>query len=346
MATANNGNNKVNMFRLKNPSEYKKCPPPTTHSKMLVEKDGEVIGNCKRVVVKNVSWALEDPSYEPFSNDRPSFIGPIEKRPDYADNLDYTMIDFTKRPECRNMLFFPNGCPKNPCGRTGSGKESRGFLGHWGVNRAGDPLVTTFRKDKNGIFELRNGLPIMDFIGILRKDDGRGDDPKALPGGMIEIQKKKLPDGTLVNVKILAPNGDEIDCYEDTVSAIVREFFEEAMADMKGDEKVRAVEEITSIMKNEAYVLYGVDESSTDIMDGYVDDPRNGDNAWMSSLVKAWHDKSGIIFEKYKNRLVGGDDAKKALIFSYHPDDDATFKMFASHAEWVKFHYRNLVEIL
>ena len=40
---------------------------------------------------------------------------------------------------------------------------------------------------------------------------------------------------------------------------------------------------------------------------GYVDDPRNTDNAWMETVAVNFHDDSGEVFGKIK--LCAGDDA-------------------------------------
>ena len=50
------------------------------------------------------------------------------------------------------------------------------------------------------------------------------------------------------------------------------------------------------------------------------------------------HDDENTIFNQYK--LQGGSDAKRAFWMDYHPSD-ANFKLYATHAEWVKQAYLN-----
>jgi len=54
--------------------------------------------------------------------------------------------------------------PQNPCGRTGI--TGRGYLGHFGPNHAADPIVTRWKRDKNGakIFHPNTHKPILQFV--------------------------------------------------------------------------------------------------------------------------------------------------------------------------------------
>jgi ADP-ribose pyrophosphatase len=62
-------------------------------------------------------------------------------------------------------------------GRTGM--SGRGLLGRFGPNHAADPLVTRWKRAKNGEIVLdAHGQPIMQFVAIQRRDTGEW----ALPG--------------------------------------------------------------------------------------------------------------------------------------------------------------------
>lgn len=63
---------------------------------------------------------------------------------------------------------------------------------------------------------------------------------------------------------------------------------------------------------------------------GYVDDPRNTDNAWMETHANHFHIPSSEV-ELVNMKLLGGDDALKAMWVDYSP----ALKMYASHEEWV-----------
>ncbi len=63
---------------------------------------------------------------------------------------------------------------------------------------------------------------------------------------------------------------------------------------------------------------------------GYVDDPRNTDNAWMETTAFLFHDETGDEIGQFN--LKAGDDAQ-ALQWM---DVDATVDLYASHKDIVK----------
>ncbi len=114
---------------------------------------------------------------------------------------------------------------------------------------------------------------VLQFVCIIRKDNGE----RAIPGGMVEIGA--------------------------TVSAtITREFGEEALnkLDMTDADQVVMLDLLDDLFAS-GVVIY----------QGYVDDPRNTDNAWMETTVVHVHDDSGVVFNKFP--LSGGDDASSAF---------------------------------
>lgn len=59
---------------------------------------------------------------------------------------------------------------------------------------------------------------------------------------------------------------------------------------------------------------------------GYVEDPRNTDNAWIETIAVNYHDDSGEAFGKMK--LSAGDDARAVAWTEVHKDMD----IYPSHA--------------
>ena len=57
---------------------------------------------------------------------------------------------------------------RNPIGRTGV--IGRGLLGKWGPNHAADPIVSRWKRDGKGRKIVSNGKPVLEFVGIRRKD--------------------------------------------------------------------------------------------------------------------------------------------------------------------------------
>ncbi|KAI9587635.1 hypothetical protein GQX74_003481 [Glossina fuscipes] len=79
-----------------------------------------------------------------------------------------------------------SGYPLNPIGRTGL--RGRGLLGRWGPNHAADPIVTRWKRDKNGSVIKHNVSEknILQMITIQRHDNRMW----AIPGGMVDPGEK------------------------------------------------------------------------------------------------------------------------------------------------------------
>lgn len=65
----------------------------------------------------------------------------------------------------------------------------------------------------------------------------------------------------------------------------------------------------------------------TEIYKGYVDDPRNTDNAWMETVAVNFHDDDGRHVGKFE--LKAGDDAANVRWM----DIDKNLDLYASHSE-------------
>ena len=63
---------------------------------------------------------------------------------------------------------------------------------------------------------------------------------------------------------------------------------------------------------------------------GYVDDPRNTDNAWMETVVMHFHDESGEKVGKFP--LQAGDDAAGICWMELSAD----INLYASHRDFVQ----------
>jgi ADP-ribose pyrophosphatase len=138
----------------------------------------------------------------------------------------------------------------------------------------------------------------LSFIAIQRGDTNEW----ALPGGMVEA-------------------GDSIS------TTIRKEFGEEAMDSMgmTDDEKQIMDKTVKDLFRQEKEVYRG-----------YVDDPRNTDNAWMETVAMHVH-VTPEITNTFK--LKAGDDAKKVMWKEYTQD----IMLYASHAEFMNAAIKNLV---
>ncbi|KRY22419.1 ADP-ribose pyrophosphatase, mitochondrial [Trichinella patagoniensis] len=186
-----------------------------------------------------------------------------------------------------------NGRPLNPVGRTGM--SGRGCLGRWGPNHAVDPIVTRWKCHTDGTIQV-NGTtnrPILQFVSVLRGDSHEW----AIPGGMVDA-------GELVT------------------DALKREFMEEAfdILNVSSQHQKASIEKLVAESFQQAEVIY----------QGYVDDPRNTDNAWMETAAYNIHDETGE--QLGSTELKAGSDAVGAK----WTDISSDAKLYASHSEMLK----------
>jgi ADP-ribose pyrophosphatase len=181
--------------------------------------------------------------------------------------------------------------PLNPLGRTGL--RGRGVLGRWGPNHAADPIVTRWKRGSSGKVELHPDTkkPILQFVAIQRRDTGEW----AIPGGMV-------------------------DPGEMVTSTLKREFMEEALNVLEIDSAER---EKSSIMIDKFF------DEGEDIYRGYVDDPRNTDNAWIETVAMNFHDESGTSVGAFP--LCAGDDAVNV----HWMDISKDLLLYASHIDFI-----------
>lgn len=181
-----------------------------------------------------------------------------------------------------------DGFPLNIFGRTGL--TGRGVLGRWGPNHAADPIVTRWKRDKSKeiIKDDTSSLPILQFVAIKRRDSGEW----AIPGGMV-------------------------DPGEVVTSTLKREFLEEALNVL---EKTELEKEAVSNQLKDFF------SKGNEVYKGYVDDPRNTDNAWMETVAMHFHDDSGESVGSMK--FCAGDDAVGVQWL----DLDKQLSLYASHS--------------
>lgn len=156
-----------------------------------------------------------------------------------------------------------DGLPYNPVGRTGI--SGRGVLGRWGPNHAVALFVTRWARiddciNKAKIINEDTKEPMLQFIGLYYRNRGGGSS-WTIPGGFI-------------------------DPGESTDDAAKREFLEEAL-DYKDEDKSELERKMLRKLVDKSL------KNGVDVYKGYVDDPRNTDNAWVEIVVKHFHDETG-----------------------------------------------------
>ncbi|XP_037648962.1 ADP-ribose pyrophosphatase, mitochondrial isoform X1 [Sebastes umbrosus] len=253
----------------------------------------------KRFVVPDdkVGWSQNWPQYSPVSYTDPA----VTKKPVWADpdigssfSLNFNTVDGgVDRTSFDGSYKMEKGKPLNPHGRTGV--IGRGLLGRWGPNHAADPIVTRWKVDAKGakISHSVSKRPILQFVSIKRKDCGEW----AVPGGMV-------------------------DAGEQVSLTLQREFSEEALNTLAipPTERAKISERITKLFKSPGFQVYK----------GYVDDPRNTDNAWMETVAVNFHDDSGNSVSGLP--LQAGDDAGQVQWV----DVDSSVPLYANHSHFLE----------
>lgn len=157
--------------------------------------------------------------------------------------------------------------------------------------------------------------------------------------------------------------GGFVDKNEKAIDASKREFFEEALNSRKGtlsylininpwilssSLQFELANIFIQFNNHSPYTVPEIEaffnQSGTKIYTGYVDDPRNTDNAWVETAAYNFHDYSGEVLRNIE--LEAGDDAGNAKWLDLNRSVDlyASHKYIASkvakrlHAHWWK-HY-------
>ncbi|XP_076650855.1 ADP-ribose pyrophosphatase, mitochondrial [Halictus rubicundus] len=255
--------------------------------------------NVKRFEVpeNKVPWTVEFLKYKPVKHTASVLRGKPWADPEIGDPLfkpKWNSLDghVNRKSFNGDYIIDENGYPLNPVGRTGI--IGRGILGRWGPNHAADPIVTCWKRNTSKELEINkcSNKPILQFVAIQRRDSGEW----AIPGGMV-------------------------DPGETVSTTLKREFMEEALNFIEKDE----------ISRNELErSLKDFFEKGEEIYKGYVDDPRNTDNAWMETIATNFHDNDSSIVGQIA--LMSGDDACNVKWM----DIDGKLNLYANHSEFIK----------
>jgi len=125
--------------------------------------------------------------------------------------------------------------------------------------------------------------------------------------------------------------GGMVDAGE-TVSVTVRREFEEEAGSIAEPER-------RQLFRGLVDELFKSGKGGEIVYRGYVDDPRNTDNAWMESTVFHFHCRPqlGAMLP-----LKAGDDASDVMWLNIDESDQRYKKLYASHKDWVDLVYKRM----
>lgn len=110
--------------------------------------------------------------------------------------------------------------------------------------------------------------------------------------------------------------GGMVDPGEKISSTLKREFIEETL---------RGSNQSTAYLVDEFF-----NQNATEVYSGYVDDPRNTDNAWMETTACNFHDDIGTALDALEFKA--GSDARHVKWL----DIDHKLNLYANHKDFVE----------
>ena len=215
-------------------------------------------------------------------------------------------IDWSSRESFEGGIRFAAGgsAPTNPRGRTGM--HGRGLLGKWGPNHAADPIVTRFDPSRPDQLQV---------VAIKRKDTGDW----ALPGGMVDsgetvsLTVKREFEEEAGNLSIYPeqqalfknpnPNPDPNPNSSPNPTPVLTLTPTLTLARAPALALALALARTQALFKASLDALF---DRGKEIYSGYVDDPRNTDNAWMETTAFHFHCSDAVA---RRLPLRAGDDA-------------------------------------
>uniref|UniRef100_A0A3B5MWS7 ADP-ribose pyrophosphatase, mitochondrial n=1 Tax=Xiphophorus couchianus TaxID=32473 RepID=A0A3B5MWS7_9TELE len=232
-----------------------------------------------------VDWDEKWPQYSPVSHTAPAVLNkPIWADPDIGSfSPNFNAVDGLVDRSSFEGQYKVEN--GKPLNPRGrTGLTGRGLLGRWGPNHAADPIVTRWKVDASGA-KIHHSASKKPILQFV-SIKRRDCGEWAIPGGMVDP-------------------GEQVSL------TLQREFSEEALnsLSLKQSEK----EDIHKRIQK----LFG------SVYKGYVDDPRNTDNAWMETVAVNFHDELP---------LQAGDDAGQVQWV----DVDSSFSLYASHSHFLE----------
>ncbi|KAK7601392.1 hypothetical protein V9T40_008833 [Parthenolecanium corni] len=239
-----------------------------------------------------VKWEIEWPMYDPPAYTSQSVIGKEWADPDLID--EHFQPQWNSVDGCINRTSYTAvysiDIDSGPVNPIGR----TGLKGRGLLGKWGPNHAADpiVTRWKQGGSHKLSKKPILQFVAIKRRDGGEW----AIPGGMV-------------------------DCGEAVTESLKREFMEETLNIMNKseDEKV----ELEQLLKR--FFSHG-----DTVYRGYVDDPRNTDNAWMETTAVHFHDEDNESVGALP--LEAGDDAVGVRWM----DIDESLNLYASHTSFIK----------
>eukprot|EP00964_Phaeocystis_antarctica_P040880 scaffold23393_cov57-Phaeocystis_antarctica.AAC.2 len=213
-----------------------------------------------------------------------------------------------------SITFDDHGRPRNPRGRTGL--RGRGSLFSLGPNHAVDTIVTRYHPRHDSL----------QFVAIPRPG---GEGKFSLPGNVAKA-------GTLVAPKVVDILKAEGAVVQESVPGDPATAMEAAAHLDELLQDLFASTEVESVYKGAR-----IQSINRLTRPGYVDDPRNTDNAWLETSAYHFHcsrELGGMLLLDGENKLgkTSGKNGMGAVWVTMDESDNKYVAMYANHKEMVK----------
>jgi len=274
-------------------AQLRGVPPPHTNARSQQNPSYP-----PRVAVADaqVPWRSCWAEYEPVAFTSPTVVANArtEANPKgWADASDPVAI----RDELTQRVSFEGAVLFDACGRPVNPRGRTGICMRGMLGKWGPnhaaDPIVTRWKPEGEPSSSGGSKPVLQIVAIRRGDTGRW----ALPGGMVDAGE--------------------------VVSVTVRREFEEEAGNVKAGEEREAFSRAVEELFSNGRVVYR----------GYVDDPRNTDNAWMETTAFHFHCSAEL---GQHMPLGAGDDAADVAWLDADASEVRFANLYASHREWVE----------
>ncbi len=254
------------------------------------------LGLVKKIQVPEdkKGWEVPWPDYDPIDYTSPDIPGKPFTDLSISDPCFKPRWNAVDGPVIRlsseGTYNIVNGRPLNPRGRMGI--KGRGILGRWGPNHAAYAIVTRWKEiNEDGVTNNDTNKHILQFIAIRRHADGK----LVIPGGIVS--------------------------QEEPTATAERQFLEEI-----GDLETKS---LWAKVKLEDQIIRTF-ENPVIIHSGYINDPRNTDNAWIETTITWFHNESHKNLDTLALH-VGNDTESIEWV-----DIDHNLKLYSDHLLFLK----------
>ncbi|CAH3020103.1 unnamed protein product, partial [Porites evermanni] len=171
---------------------------------------------------------------------------------------------------------------RNPVGRTGI--TGRGLFGRWGPNHSAYLIITrSWKMDANKTIVQKKGKKVLEFVALKSRTFGAFKKP--VKSGLSEANnfiENNLCKTAIRDFTYCLLSQGMIEAGDSVSRTLIKSLRERTIPCLKPTIAEGTLE--TRLRK--------IIQTSKEVYKGYLDDPRNTDNAWMETVTMNFHDET------------------------------------------------------